>query len=403
MFKKLIITLALLLLPALAFAEIYTVERVIDGNTLKLTNGETVCLIGIDCPEIDAEEGKEATEFMEQIISHLDKQEIVLEFDVEKRDKYGRLLAYIFHNTGMEEGYDYNVPASAMYHTVVKEDGWVYAFINAAMIEHGYASPMTIPPNVKYAELFQKLYQEAREHKRGLWKGVEYSIYKFCESNDDCVVIRDFCGCEDLCLNKSTKLDHCFPEGSECQFPEDTQICLCENNQCAESNAVDVNQGLSPEFLLSVAADTTVQDCFRAIKDKQGELFNKKFVEIPEEFWAERIRDLKPIKVYTVENSHLVVVQSIVDGVEEGKYIHLGYASKLGFTCGSYGFICTQGKSWGGDFKRAPNNNLGVGGKCISKEECMSIDCSYYDNPSKEGYKPYCEDGKCKCMCYGCE
>ena len=92
-----------------------------------------------------------------------------------------------------------------------------------------------------------------------------------------------------------------------------------------------------------MAADTTVQDCFRAIKDKQGELFNKKFVEIPEEFWAERIRDLKPIKVYTVENSHLVVVQSIVDGVEEGKYIHLGYASKLGFTCGSYGFICTQG------------------------------------------------------------
>lgn len=42
--------------------------------------------------------------------------------------------------------------------------------LNGEIIRSGYASPMTIPPNVKHADLFQKLYQEARENKRGLWK-----------------------------------------------------------------------------------------------------------------------------------------------------------------------------------------------------------------------------------------
>jgi len=43
-------------------------------------------------------------------------------------------------------------------------------FINATIIKSGYASPMTIPPNVKHADLFKELYEEAREQKRGLWK-----------------------------------------------------------------------------------------------------------------------------------------------------------------------------------------------------------------------------------------
>jgi len=42
-------------------------------------------------------------------------------------------------------------------------------FVNAHIVDMGYASPMTIPPNVKNADLFKELYEEAREQKRGLW------------------------------------------------------------------------------------------------------------------------------------------------------------------------------------------------------------------------------------------
>ncbi len=63
---------------------------------------------------------------------------------MQKRDKYGRLLAYVY-----------------------LEDG---TFVDAWLVEHGYAQVMTVPPNVKYQDLFLKLQREAREAKRGLWK-----------------------------------------------------------------------------------------------------------------------------------------------------------------------------------------------------------------------------------------
>jgi micrococcal nuclease len=137
------------------------VNRVIDGDTLLLENGERVRLIGIDTPEIHesakldrdakrSEEDKSAIkelgmrsyEFTRDLI---EGQNVSLEFDVEKYDKYGRILAYVFRNKDNK-------------------------FVNAEIIEQGYASLMTIPPNVKYASLFQKLYTSARENKRGLWK-----------------------------------------------------------------------------------------------------------------------------------------------------------------------------------------------------------------------------------------
>ncbi|MDI6606193.1 MAG: thermonuclease family protein, partial [Candidatus Omnitrophota bacterium] len=62
----------------------------------------------------------------------------------QERDIYKRLLAYVY-----------------------LEDG---TFVNAQILKQGYASLMTIPPNVKYAELFLKLYREARENRRGLWE-----------------------------------------------------------------------------------------------------------------------------------------------------------------------------------------------------------------------------------------
>lgn len=136
------------------------VRRVIDGDTVKLADGQSVRLIGIDTPEMhdspklsrDSQRsgqdiktikamGRRAYEFTRALA---EGKHVRLEFDVEKRDKYKRLLAYVYLKDG--------------------------TFLNARIIEEGYASLMTFPPNVKYADLFLKLYQQARENKKGLWQ-----------------------------------------------------------------------------------------------------------------------------------------------------------------------------------------------------------------------------------------
>jgi len=137
------------------------VSRVVDGDTLKLESGERVRLIGIDTPEMHESEklhrdsqrsgqdvtsiqklGRQAYEFTRKLV---EGKRVSLEFDAEKYDKYGRLLAYVYINNNK-------------------------IFVNAEIVKEGYASLMTIPPNVKYADLFRKLYKEARENRRGLWK-----------------------------------------------------------------------------------------------------------------------------------------------------------------------------------------------------------------------------------------
>jgi micrococcal nuclease len=136
------------------------VTRVVDGDTLELETGERLRLIGIDTPEMhdspkltrDSQRtkrdintikklGKRAYQFTRQLV---EGKMVSLEFDVERYDKYNRLLAYVFLKDG--------------------------TFVNAKIIEEGHASLMTIPPNVKYANLFLRLYQKSRAQNRGLWK-----------------------------------------------------------------------------------------------------------------------------------------------------------------------------------------------------------------------------------------
>ena len=136
------------------------VARAIDGDTLELENGERLRLIGIDTPDIhesnklyrDSQKtdtdintikklGRKSYLFTKDLV---EAKRVRLEFDVEKRDKYKRLLAYVFLKDG--------------------------TFVNAEIVKEGYASLMTYPPNVKYVDEFLKLYREARENKRGLWR-----------------------------------------------------------------------------------------------------------------------------------------------------------------------------------------------------------------------------------------
>lgn len=170
-------------------AEVYTVEKVIDGDTLKLINGETVRLLGIDALESeyspaeaiylnvgkkwersinDVRQAKEATEFVRSLLEA--RKRVLLKFDVEKKDEHERLLSYVYLKVcGII--CDYEHPEWFFPHLVHFDDEvGMYLFLNAAIISSGYALPMAIPPNVKHADLFKELYQEAKEQRRGLWE-----------------------------------------------------------------------------------------------------------------------------------------------------------------------------------------------------------------------------------------
>jgi micrococcal nuclease len=131
------------------------VVRTVDGDTVwvRLAGGvEKVRYIGIDTPEVHhptrGEEpgGRVATEINRGLVGD---RPVRLEPDVQLRDHYGRLLAYVW---------------------VRRADG-VEVMVNAELVRLGYAQVMTVPPNVRHAEMFRKLAAEAREHHRGLWAG----------------------------------------------------------------------------------------------------------------------------------------------------------------------------------------------------------------------------------------
>ena len=140
--------------------KVYRVARVIDGDTIKLENGEHVRLIGIDAPELkdnaklqrDLKErhltksaeiamGRRSYQFTKHLI---EGKKVHLEFDKDKYDEYHRVLAYVYLTSGI--------------------------FVNAQIVSEGYAYAYTVKPDLQYAQLFRKLYKEAREEHRGLWQ-----------------------------------------------------------------------------------------------------------------------------------------------------------------------------------------------------------------------------------------
>ena len=126
------------------------VRRVIDGDTVELMDGRLVRYIGIDAPEVrrrkdhrwvvDPEPfGREAMEANRGLV---EGKRVRLEYDAETHDRYGRLLAY------------------------ASVDG---RMANAALLEGGYARLLTIRPNVRYAQRFRDLVEDARRSHRGVW------------------------------------------------------------------------------------------------------------------------------------------------------------------------------------------------------------------------------------------
>jgi micrococcal nuclease len=126
------------------------VVRVVDGDTIDVQLGATrerVRYIGVDTPETKHPAkavqcyGRQASEFNAQLIAG---EQVRLVRDVEERDRYGRLLAYVYR----------------------VRDG---LFVNAELTRRGYAQPLPIVPDVRHADRFANLARDARQQGRGLW------------------------------------------------------------------------------------------------------------------------------------------------------------------------------------------------------------------------------------------
>lgn len=129
----------------------YLVKKVIDGDTIELSNGKKVRYIGVDAPEtrrkvngrwvFDPEDhAVSAKEYNDALVygTH-----VKLEFDEVRYDKYGRWLAYVYTDNGL--------------------------MANAELVKQGLSSTYTFPPNVKYRKLLLEAQLDARKNKRGFW------------------------------------------------------------------------------------------------------------------------------------------------------------------------------------------------------------------------------------------
>ena len=129
---------------AAARDDVTTVSSITDGDTFRTADGTRIRIIGVDTPERGDCYFSEASAHLEDLIPP--GTSIRLEHDVERTDRYGRTLAYVYR---------------------ADDD----LFVNLAMAADGYAQQMTIPPNVAHAEDFRVAVAEAREAQRGLWSG----------------------------------------------------------------------------------------------------------------------------------------------------------------------------------------------------------------------------------------
>ena len=124
--------------------------RVVDGDTIRVVQDgreEAVRYIGVDTPEsvkpgspVECY-GKAASEANRELV---EGERVRLVQDVESHDRFGRRLAYVYR---------------------VRDD----LFVNAELVRRGYATVLTVPPNVAHEDEFADLARRARRDQRGLW------------------------------------------------------------------------------------------------------------------------------------------------------------------------------------------------------------------------------------------
>lgn len=116
------------------------VSRVVDGDTFYCRDGRKVRLIGIDAPEREQSFGPAAREALIHLLRL--GSSVQLQVDVAPRDRFGRVLAYVWLGSTL---------------------------VNEQMVRDGWAVLYTVPPNVKYADRLRRAQNEARIAGTGLW------------------------------------------------------------------------------------------------------------------------------------------------------------------------------------------------------------------------------------------
>lgn len=119
-----------------------TVQRIIDGDTFVCETGERVRLILVNTPEMsDAPLGRLARAFLVDLMPP--GTEVEIEMDVSERDRYGRLLAYVWLRDGR--------------------------MVNRVLAREGYAQVMVVPPDVRHVDTIRAAADSARMDGAGLW------------------------------------------------------------------------------------------------------------------------------------------------------------------------------------------------------------------------------------------
>jgi len=128
--------------------EAAAVKMVVDGDTLELTDGRRVRLIGINTQELrhrDRGEEPLAREALEQLERQVAPGDTVgLEYDRQRRDRYGRLLAHVYRSDRTN--------------------------VQAELLDAGYAFTLIVPPNLAHLGCYGKAEDSARADRRGIWR-----------------------------------------------------------------------------------------------------------------------------------------------------------------------------------------------------------------------------------------
>lgn len=122
------------------------VDRVVDGDTVRLDNRDSVRLIGINAPELRHEQ-RAAEAYAQQakdaLVNLVEDRKVRLEPGIKRRDRYKRRLAYLY----LPDGSD----------------------VQVNLLENGMAFAIVVPPDVKHADRYLAAENIARTARRGLW------------------------------------------------------------------------------------------------------------------------------------------------------------------------------------------------------------------------------------------
>lgn len=137
--------------PAVSTRYKQYVAKVYDGDTITLKNGQRVRLLGMNAPEIESRYrqgeagGQAAKKWLQE---KLKKGEVFLEYDLQRQDKYQRVLAHLFLENGEH--------------------------LNTEIVKAGLATLSIIPPNVSYAKELKKAELDAQKRGKGIWSMTDY-------------------------------------------------------------------------------------------------------------------------------------------------------------------------------------------------------------------------------------